>query len=120
VLVVDGIRRRFDVDVDAASASVTVDSPLGSTVFGVVPRFEEIVDDGPRGSLNAPMPGTIVNVPVRVGDAVERGTVVVVLEAMKMEHSIRAPEAGLVTELRVAIGDQVEVGAVLAVVIPPE
>jgi 3-methylcrotonyl-CoA carboxylase alpha subunit len=64
--------------------------------------------------LAAPMPGRIRKTLVRRGDTVERGQVVLVLEAMKMEHAIRAPRDGTVTRLDHAEGDLVEAGAVLA------
>ncbi|MFN8150514.1 MAG: acetyl-CoA carboxylase biotin carboxyl carrier protein subunit [Solirubrobacterales bacterium] len=62
------------------------------------------------------MPGKVIKLAVAEGDAVEVGDVLVVLEAMKMEHELTAPSAGTVAELRVAEGDQVESGAPLAVV----
>ena len=61
----------------------------------------------------SPMPGSVVAVGVCDGDAVEVGTAVVAVEAMKMEHSLRSPVAGVV-ELLVAVGDQVKVGQALA------
>ncbi|MEO8348864.1 MAG: biotin/lipoyl-containing protein, partial [Acidobacteriota bacterium] len=64
--------------------------------------------------LTAPMPGRIRRTLVRPGDSVQRGQVVLVLEAMKMEHAIRAPRDGTVTRLDHAEGDLVEAGAVLA------
>ena len=63
--------------------------------------------------LTSPMPGSVVAVGVADGERVEAGTVVVVVEAMKMEHSLRAPVAG-VAELLVEVGDQVKVGQALA------
>jgi propionyl-CoA carboxylase alpha chain len=57
-----------------------------------------------------------VRLEVGVGDTVVAGTVILALEAMKMEHLIKAPHAGLVTEVPVAVGNQVDSGAVLAVV----
>ncbi|MFY9492725.1 MAG: biotin carboxylase N-terminal domain-containing protein [Mycobacterium sp.] len=68
--------------------------------------------------LTSPMPGSVVAVGVADGDSVEPGTVVVAVEAMKMEHSLRSPVAGVV-ELLVAIGDQVKVGQRLARIIAP-
>jgi acetyl-CoA/propionyl-CoA carboxylase, biotin carboxylase, biotin carboxyl carrier protein len=53
------------------------------------------------------MPGTVVAVEVEVGDHVEAGRTLVVVEAMKMEHPIVAPADGVVTALHVAAGDQV-------------
>jgi 3-methylcrotonyl-CoA carboxylase alpha subunit len=63
--------------------------------------------------LTAPMPGRIRKTLVRAGDVVQRGQVVLVLEAMKMEHAIRAPSDGTVTRLDHAEGDLVEAGTVL-------
>ncbi|MDQ5873342.1 MAG: HlyD family efflux transporter periplasmic adaptor subunit [Acidobacteriota bacterium] len=64
--------------------------------------------------LTAPMPGRIRRTLVRLGDSIERGQVVLVLEAMKMEHAIRAPRDGTVTRLDHVEGDLVEAGAELA------
>ena len=65
------------------------------------------------GGLHAPMNGSIVRLMAQVGDQVEAGGVLLVLEAMKMEHSIRAPQAGKVTALFCSEGDLVAEGAVL-------
>jgi acetyl-CoA/propionyl-CoA carboxylase biotin carboxyl carrier protein len=68
------------------------------------------------GSVTVPMQGTIVKVLVAVGDTVEVGQTVCVLEAMKMENSVTAEKAGTVTEVRVAAGDSVGGGDVVAVI----
>ena len=60
------------------------------------------------------MPGKIIDVKVNVGDAVKRGDVVLILEAMKMENEIVAPEDGTVATINVAAGASVEAGTVLA------
>jgi propionyl-CoA carboxylase alpha chain len=62
------------------------------------------------------MPGTVVAVHVEVGAEVTEGQPLLVVEAMKMQHTVAAPRAGTVTELAAAVGRQVEAGAVLAVV----
>jgi propionyl-CoA carboxylase alpha chain len=62
------------------------------------------------------MPGTVVAVHVQQGDQVEAGQPVLVLEAMKMQHTVRAPGAGTVAQLDVRPGAQVAAGEVLAVV----
>ncbi len=80
------------------------------------PRFAEPGAAAVEGGCVAPMPGAIVEVRVSVGDRVEAGAVIAILEAMKMEHRVTAPEAGEVTQVLVAAGDQVEAGAVIAVV----
>jgi len=66
-----------------------------------------------QGGLSAPMNGSIVRVLVEVGQSVEAGTPLVVLEAMKMEHSIRASQAGTVAALYCAEGEMVSEGTVL-------
>jgi 3-methylcrotonyl-CoA carboxylase alpha subunit len=66
------------------------------------------------GALRSPMPGRVVKLLVSSGEAVAAGHTILVLEAMKMEHTIVAPFAGLVTELAVATGDQVAESVVLA------
>lgn len=63
--------------------------------------------------LKAPMPGLIVRVTVGVGDAVQAGQGLVVMEAMKMENELRAPAAGVVTAVHVAPGAAVDKGALL-------
>ena len=66
-----------------------------------------------HGGLTAPMNGSIVRLLVEAGQQVEAGTALVVLEAMKMEHSIRAPHAGTVKALYCSEGEMVSEGAVL-------
>jgi 3-methylcrotonyl-CoA carboxylase alpha subunit len=65
------------------------------------------------GGLHAPMPGTILSLLVEPGTEVKPGTPLLVLEAMKMEHTVKAPAAGRVKRFRYAIGDQVTEGAEL-------
>ncbi|MET9926264.1 MULTISPECIES: acetyl/propionyl/methylcrotonyl-CoA carboxylase subunit alpha [unclassified Streptomyces] len=71
-------------------------------------------------TLAAPMPGTVTVVKVTVGDEVEAGQSLLVVEAMKMEHVISAPHAGTVTELDVTAGSTVAMDQILAVVAPRE
>lgn len=66
--------------------------------------------------VTAPMPGNILDVKVKVGDKVENGTALVVLEAMKMENDVVAPKAGTVASINVKKGDTVESGALIAVI----
>ena len=65
------------------------------------------------GRLTAPMPGKIVALLVAKGDAVEKGAPLLIMEAMKMEHTIAAPSKGIVEEMLYAVGDQVAEGAPL-------
>ncbi|MFI9290254.1 acetyl/propionyl-CoA carboxylase subunit alpha [Streptomyces gardneri] len=75
---------------------------------------------GGADTLAAPMPGTVTVVKVAVGDEVEAGQSLLVVEAMKMEHVISAPHAGTVTELDVTPGTTVAMDQILAVVTPRE
>lgn len=63
--------------------------------------------------IKAPMPGTIINVLVQLGDTIKAGQVLCILEAMKMENEIVAPEDGTVKEVMVSKGATVEAGASL-------
>ena len=77
-----------------------------------------VVDAGSQGgggaaTLSAPMPGTVIAVSVQAGDKVIAGQALMVMEAMKMEHTIRAPADGIVAEVLFAQGDLVPDGAEL-------
>jgi acetyl/propionyl-CoA carboxylase alpha subunit len=111
---VDGVRREFAVH--RAGEVCYVDSALGSTRLVELPRFPEPGSRAAPGSLLAPMPGTVARIAVSTGHAVRAGTPVVVLEAMKMEHTVRAPHDGIVAEIGVREGQAVDAGTVLAVV----
>ena len=71
---------------------------------------------GSGEAVNAPMPGNILKVNVKTGDTVKSGTVLVVLEAMKMENEIMAPKDGTVTQVLVSKGSTVDTGAPLVVI----
>lgn len=64
----------------------------------------------PRGEfhLKAPMPGLIISLPVHVGQTVEKGEVLAILESMKMQNELRSPRAGVISRLRIKVGDSVE------------
>jgi biotin carboxyl carrier protein len=97
-----------------------VDGPDGSVALAEVPRFADPNAVAHAGSLLAPMPGGVVRVLAAQGDPVTAGQALVVLEAMKMEHTVAAPVDGVVAEIHVGPGDQVDTGQVLAVVEEPE
>ncbi|HMG53289.1 MAG TPA: biotin carboxylase N-terminal domain-containing protein [Kofleriaceae bacterium] len=80
------------------------------------PRFAEPGAGAVAGGLTAPMPGKVVRVLVTEGQEVAANAPLVVLEAMKMEHTVRAVAAGTVRAVHVAVGDQVDGDRVLAVV----
>ena len=108
-------QRRLRLHVAVAEDTVDVDSPLGHSAFRRVERFPATDAEDVAGGLLAPMPGSVVSVHTDVGDEVEAGQLLVVLEAMKMEHRVTAPAAGTVAELRVAAGDAVTTGEVMVV-----
>jgi acetyl/propionyl-CoA carboxylase alpha subunit len=111
---IGGVRRRYKVIRDGLD--YYVDSALGSTLLREVERFPDPTSKAEAGSLVAPMPGSVVRIEVIQGSRVAAGTPIVVLEAMKMEHTVRAPADGVVSAISVTAGDQVESGQVLAVV----
>ena len=84
----------------------------------MVPRFPVSMAVAAAGALVAPMPGVVADVRVAVGDHVGTGQVLVVLEAMKMEHHVVAPADGTVTEVHVRVGGQVQNGHLLLVLEP--
>jgi len=118
VLDVDGVRRAFAVH--HSEAAVYVDDPTGSSALVRVPRFPDPNALAHAGSLLAPMPGAVVRVAAAVGTRVAAGQPLVVLEAMKMEHTVAAPVDGVLAAVHVHPGDQVERGQALAVVEEPE
>ena len=73
------------------------------------------IEQEQRGHLTAPMPGAIVAVNVNAGDTVQKDDCLMVMEAMKMEHSIYAPQAGIVREIFYAVGDRVNEGTELLI-----
>ncbi|MGH3335539.1 MAG: biotin/lipoyl-containing protein, partial [Nocardioides sp.] len=120
ILEIDGIRSSTGVLIDQSdlpgTREIHVDGPLGYVRLREVPRFTDPADAVASGSLLAPMPGTVVSVAVEVSAEVAAGQPVLVLEAMKMQHTVSAPHAGVVTEIDVTPGAQVASGEVLAVV----
>ena len=113
-LTVDGVTRRYTVE--RVGAVAYVDGPDGSSRLVEQERHPVAAEQVAEGSSLAPMPGSVVRVAVAPGDRVATGQVLVVLEAMKMEHAVNAGGPGTVAEVAVAEGDQVETGRVLVVV----
>jgi len=119
-LEVDGVatetRGQMSAAGPGAPRELWVDGPVVSARLREVPRFSDPADAVASGSLLAPMPGTVVRVVAEPGAAVVAGEAVLVLEAMKMQHTVTAPHDGTVTEINVEPGAQVAAGEVLAVV----
>ena len=95
----------------AAAAAPVAAAPAAAPAAAAAP-----VVTGAGEAVNAPMPGNILKVNVKAGDAVKSGTVLVVLEAMKMENEIMAPQDGTVTQVLVSKGSTVDTGAPLVVI----
>ena len=111
------VRRDLGVEVDGRRFSVSMWVP--NQAAAVARRRSSRSGDGGGsgdGNVTVPMQGTIVKVLVAVGDTVEAGDTVCVLEAMKMENNITAETAGSVAEVRVAPGDSVGSGDIVAVI----
>ena len=113
-----GITRRYAIE--RVGPTSFVDGPDGASVLVEHDRFPDPGGHVAAGSSLAPMPGGVVRVAVAVGEEVRTGQLLVVLEAMKMEHAVHAAAAGKVSEVSVSVGDQVETGRVLVVVEGPE
>jgi 3-methylcrotonyl-CoA carboxylase alpha subunit len=108
----DGLRRRHLAIRRAGTLYLRWEGDMHAiTAFDPIAEAE--ASHSHQGGLSAPMNGSIVRVLVEPGQLVEAGTALVVLEAMKMEHSIRAPQGGTVQALFCQEGDMVSEGAVL-------
>lgn len=115
--------------IDGASHDLSLEKIAeGYAVMVRGDRFDVEVKDAVKGEalgrvahkgplkLTAPMPGKIVKVLVKEGEAVEAGRGVLVMEAMKMENELKASKAGTVQEIKVKEGQAVEMGALLLVI----
>ena len=109
----DGIARTEAVQVEELDERIVTSGHAGTRVWAPVPRFVDHDATDATGGPVAPLPGTVIAVNVSSGDAVADGDVLIVMEAMKMEHSIKVTSAGTVGEVRVAVGDRVDAGDVL-------
>jgi acetyl-CoA/propionyl-CoA carboxylase, biotin carboxylase, biotin carboxyl carrier protein len=124
------VRRDLDVEVNgkrfAVKAWVPESGPVvgvaaGSAGAGAAAKPKRAASSGGAaaggsGSVAVPMQGTIVKVLVEIGQTVEAGAAVVVLEAMKMENHINAEKSGVVKEIKVKAGDTVGAGDVVVVI----
>ena len=108
----------YDVTVEEGASTGAVSAPAAPKAApkaAAAPAAKPAAT-GTAGSvkINAPMPDKIVDVKVKVGDAVKKGQTVLVLEAMKMENDIVAPEDGTVASINAAVGSAVEAGETIA------
>jgi len=118
-LAVNGRRQKFAVAhrLQAGAPSDAghwlVHSGQGDLEFTQLPRFRSDAGDVAAGGLVAPMPGKVLAVEVGVGDTVAKGALLMILEAMKMEHRITAPADGSVVAVHISAGDQADNGQLL-------
>ncbi len=121
---INGHSNNISLEIDNRRLTYTVTShedfwlahgPRGQIEFKELPRFPLLDRGRVAGGLTAPMPGNVVSTHVSVGDGVEEGQLLLILEAMKMEQRIIAPVTGVVNELKVQKGDQVANGEVLII-----
>jgi 3-methylcrotonyl-CoA carboxylase alpha subunit len=106
--------RRINVTVVSANEKRHVFIDGLSYVFAAIdPLYHAGSGGGAEGGLTAPMPGKVIALIATVGARVEKGAPLLILEAMKMEHTIAAPAAGVVRAFRYAVGEQVSDGAEL-------
>lgn len=98
---------------------VKVEKPVAAPVTGTAPAPEPApapVQAGSGAKVLSPLPGTITDIPVKVGGAVAIGDTVIVLEAMKMQNNIEAEVSGTITSVLVSKGDTVMEGAPLVTI----
>jgi len=107
---------RFISKITRKENKILIHMPWGDVLLEILPRFILPGNELETGGLKAPMPGKVVDLKVRVGSKVKKGDILVILEAMKMEHQITASEDGKVTEIFIKEGNQIESGALLMVV----
>ena len=110
--------KRFFSKVTRKDEKLVIHGPWGDILFKIMPRFKSIGQEVQDGGLVAPMPGKVIDLKVKVGSKIKKGDTLVILEAMKMEHTIKAIEDGVVDELFISDSDQVENGALLMVIKP--
>jgi 3-methylcrotonyl-CoA carboxylase alpha subunit len=112
VVELDGVRSRVAALHRGREVTILKDG-ASWRLLHLDPLAPELEEDASAGRLTAPMPGRILEVLVAPGTRVARGQALVVLEAMKMEHTIAAPADGVVAHVPYAAGDLVEEGAML-------
>jgi len=122
-ITVNGIAYEVEVEEVGAAESITPVNPAPAAAPApAAPKAPAPKAPAPKAAapvagtkINAPMPGTILEVKVQQGAAVKKGDVLVILEAMKMENEILAPQDGTVAQISVSKGASVNSGDVLAV-----
>ena len=97
----------YEITLEVVEGAELAAAPAAAPAPAAVPAGGE--------TICAPMPGNILSVNVKAGDAVKKGDVLMILEAMKMENEIMAPADGTVVSVNATAGNTVDTGAVLCV-----
>ncbi len=109
----------YDVTVEELDASAETPAAAAAPAAPKAPKAApKAAPSGAQGGVKveAPMPGTVVDVKAKVGDKVKNGDDIVIVEAMKMENSIPAPCDGTIASINVSKGDSVNTGTVIATI----
>ena len=104
--------KTYEVDVEEVGGAVSAPAPAAAKP-AAAPAAPKATGTMGATKVTSPMPGTVVSIKVNVGDKVESGTLVAVLEAMKMENEIFAGADGVIASINANAGDSVNTGDVL-------
>jgi biotin carboxyl carrier protein len=122
-VIIDGEELEVDVEVDGETYRATIEGHTFEFTIpdskGTVPRKRGSAGSRKRsGTVSASMPGKVVTVEVSVGDSVEEGQTILILEAMKMQNEVAAPISGMVSAVHCEDGMNVEANVPLVVIEP--
>lgn len=118
--------KRYNITVNGTAYDVTVEETEGGAPVQTAapaapkaaPKAKPAAASGAAGGvrIEAPMPGTVMDVKLKVGDPVKNGTPIVIIEAMKMENEIPATCEGTIASINVSKGDSVNTGTLIATI----
>lgn len=113
---VNGTPFKVEFEKPIKKVAAPVAKPVAKSAAPAAPVVKPAAAGGAGTTVSSPLPGVILDVCVKEGDAVKRGQTVMVLEAMKMENAIEATADGTVTAIKVGKGDSVLEGAPLVII----